>query len=608
MTSTRISLLGSPSIARDPGPPDQPKGNKAWGLLTYLLLSHGPHTRTHLAELLFSNAEDPLGALRWNLSRLRKALGLPQSLRGNDLQLGLSPDSVVDVHILTTGTWTEAVRVRGLGRDLLEGVSFSSDPVFDTWLMLERLRVRSVERSVLREAAAACIGTGRLETAADFASRALAIDPFDEGSHEMLIRALAASGANDKAQEALLRCTRVFREELQCEPGAAVQAAVDEGRRITRISVSGSAAARAQLDLGRSAVRAGAIDTGIENLRAAVGAAEEGDDKPLLAQALLALAHALIHSVRGRDGEASTLLHRALHLADLHEMRSLSAECLRELGYIEMLIGGYDRALISLRRALDVGDADALDVRAWTLAYQAVCYSDTGRYDRALECLEECLSTQDDSAIENARAYAFCLLGRIQMLRRQLPEARAALESSVSLATRCGWLGLLPWPQALLAEVDLLLGAPATEVRVRLEHALSLAQQIGDPCWEGAAMHGLGLVEAASGTFDAAATRLGTASAVCARFPDSYIWMKAYILDALCDLTTRNSPSDSTRWISDLQNLAASTGMTEFLARAYAYSARNGDSYALSAAHLIAKGVDNPALHSHLDSIPSASR
>jgi tetratricopeptide (TPR) repeat protein len=534
---------------------------------------------------------------------LRKALGLPQSLRGNDLKLDLSPDTVVDVYVLTTGTWTEAVRVRGLGRDLLEGVAFSSEPVFDTWLMLQRLRIRSVERSVLREAAAACIGTGRLETAADFASRAVAIDPFDEGSHELLIRALAASGANDKAQEALLRCTRVFREELQREPGAAVQGAVDEGRRIAHVSVSGSAAARAQLDLGRSAVRAGAIDTGIENLRAAVGAAEEGADEPLLAQALLALAYALIHSVRGRDGEASTLLHRALHLSELHEMRSLSAECLRELGYIEMLVGGYDRALTSLRRALDVVEADAVDVRAWTLAYQAICYSDTGRYGQALECLEECLSTEGDSAIENARAYAFCLLGRIQMLRRQLPEARVSLESSISLATRRGWLGLLPWPQALLAEVDLLLGTPAAEVRVRLEHALSMAQQIGDPCWEGAAMHGLGLVEAASGTCDAAATRLGTASAVCARFPDSYIWMKAYILDALCDLTTRNSPSDSTGWISDLQHLAASTGMTEFLARAYAYSARNGDSYASSAAHLIAKGVDNPALHSHLESM-----
>lgn len=230
MRGIRISLLGAPGIVRDTAPADQPKGNKVWGLLTYLLLSSGPHTRAHLAELLFSNADDPLGAVRWNLSQIRSALDAPQCLRGNDLQPEISPDTLVDVRVLTTGTWMEAVRVRGLGCDLLEGIAFSREPVFETWLMLERSRVRNVQCSILREAASACLGTGRPTMAADFASRAVALDPYDEGSHEMLIRALAAAGSGDKAKEALRRCARIFREELQREPGAAVKAAV-EGER-----------------------------------------------------------------------------------------------------------------------------------------------------------------------------------------------------------------------------------------------------------------------------------------------------------------------------------------------------------------------------------------
>lgn len=595
----RVTLLGAPRVERNDTATPQPKGKKAWGLLAYLLLAEGPHTRSHLAELLFVNAEDPLGALRWNLSQLRRLLGVSESLRGSHLDLERAPGTVVDLDVLTRGAWTEAVRLRGLGCDLLEGMSFASAPTFETWLTLERARIRKASHSVLREAAAACLGSGRLDSAADFAARAIALDPFDEASHEMLIRAYAAAGLDDKANDALGRCTWTFREELGLEPGAAVRNAVSRDQAAPAVAVRGAAAARAQLDLGRSAIKAGAIQTGIDSLRTAVDAAEDSGDEPLLAASLLALAYALIHSVRGRDGEASSLLHRALGLADANDISALAAECLRELGYIEMLVGSYDRALSLLQRSL-AAQAEGASADAWTLAYEAVCYSDTGRYNEALDRLDRCLSLDENLEATPQKAYALCLVGRIQMLRGELADARASLEASVSTAATLGWTGLLPWPEALLAEVDLLAGVPAEEARERLEHALSLAQHIGDPCWEGAALHGLSLVEAASGATDAASARLELAAVVCVRFPDSYIWMRAYILDALCDLASRIGSPTADRWISDLQNLAAQTGMNEFLARSYVYRARCGDADAGSTARLIAREVDNPSLLSLL--------
>lgn len=599
MSNLSISLLGVPLVERDGATSPQPKGKKVWALLSYLLLSDVAHTRNHLAELLFAGAEDPLGSLRWNLSQLRKILQLPQSLRGARLDLRADLDGVVDIDVLMTGTWTEAVRVRGLGCDLLEGMTFPSDPTFETWLMLERSRVRNVSRSVLREAAAASLGSGTPDMAADFAARAIALDPFDEGSHELLIRAFASAGLHEKATAALALCTRMFREELQIEPSAAVKSAVSEGRSQLQPAVTGAAAARAQLDLGRSAIKAGATATGIDSLRAAAGAAEDSGDQRLLAESLLALGHALIHSVRGRDGEASSLLHRGLSIAESEGMRSLVSECLRELGYVEMLVGSYDRALASLERALDLEGEDGSGT-AWTLAYQAICYSDTGRYAQAIDRLQQCLSMEEQKDTASQQAYALCLLGRIHMLRGELTEARTNLDRSISTASKCGWTGLLPWPQALLAEVDILEGASLDEARVRLEHALSLAQQIGDPCWEGAALHGLGLVEAASGALEAATERLQQASTVCVRFPDSYIWMRAYILDALCDLATQTRPTAADEWINDLQNLAAQTGMNDLLARSYLYRSRTGDVKAGSTARLIAREVDNPALLSLL--------
>lgn len=590
-----MCLLGPPRIELSDSIPEKPRGKKLWGLLTYLTLSDGPHSRSHLAELLFGNADDPLGALRWNLAQLRKMLALPDSLRGSQIALSLGPHAVIDVMVLTSGTWTEAARLRGLGSELLEGMTFRSEPEFETWLMLEREHIRSVAQSVLREAASASLGTGRPQVATDFAARAIALDPFDEGSHELLIRGLAAAGAPDKANEALERCRRTFVEQLGIEPGDAVRKAIAVEHPPSR-AVTGSVAARAQLDLGRAAIRAGAIDTGLESLRSAVAAAEQADDQPLLSESLLALAYALIHSVRGRDGEATTLLHRALDLATRNDLAAIAAECLRELGYVEMLIGSYDRALASLDQALAIPDLDEVG-RSWTLAYQAICFSDTGRYGPAIECLAKCLSTPDSPEMANARAYALCLLGRIQLLRGELSAARSTLERCISVATGCGWTVLLPWPQALLAEVELLDGGEADEVRAQLEHALSLAQQIGDPCWEGAALHGLGLVAAASGAVEEAAERLQQASTVCTRYPDTYIWMRAYVLDALCDVATQQGLMPE-KWIDDLQHLAARTGMNELLARAYLYRERAGDEAAAPAARLIARDVDNPALSS----------
>lgn len=599
MNNLSVSLLGVPGVTRGGVASLHPKGKKVWALLSYLLLSDGPQTRNHLAELLFASADDPLGSLRWNLSQLRKMLQLSHSLRGSHLDLRAELDGVLDVDVLTKGTWTEAVRVRGLGCDLLEGMSFPSDPVFETWLTLERSRVRNVSRSVLREAAAASLGNGHPDIAADFAARAIALDPFDEPSHEMLIRAFASAGLHDKAAAALARCTRMLREELQVEPSAALKSAVAEERSRNPLTVTGAAAARAQMDLGRSAIKAGAIESGMDSFRTAVGAAEAAGDPQLLAESLFWLGHALIHSVRGRDGEASALLHRALSMAEANGMRSLVPDCLRELGYIEMLVGSYDRALVSLKRALDLVGEDGSET-AWTLAYQGLCYSDMGRYGQAMDCLHRCLSMEGESETASQKAYALCLLGRIHMLRGEFTEARVNLDRSISAATKCGWMGLTPWPQALLAEVDLLEGGHLDEARVRLEHALSVAQQIGDPCWEGAALHGLGLVEAASGAHEMATERLQRASTVCVRFPDSYIWMRAYILDALCDLATQAGMPAADNWINDLQNLAAQTGMNEFLARSYLYRSRRGDVNAGLTARLIAREVDNPALLSLL--------
>ena len=77
--SLAIHLLGHPTVEID-GERVEPRGRKVWGLLAYLASSRSVVTREHVASLLFADADDPLGALRWNLAELRKLLKAPDAL------------------------------------------------------------------------------------------------------------------------------------------------------------------------------------------------------------------------------------------------------------------------------------------------------------------------------------------------------------------------------------------------------------------------------------------------------------------------------------------------------------------------------------------------
>src|SRR5450432_3239386 len=98
--SLTIRLLGSPRIEQDGEQVVGPRGNKTWALLAYLLLSRQPPSRRKLAELLFSEADDPLGALRWSLAQLRQALRQPNALRGDPVDLALEPGIEIDLRRL----------------------------------------------------------------------------------------------------------------------------------------------------------------------------------------------------------------------------------------------------------------------------------------------------------------------------------------------------------------------------------------------------------------------------------------------------------------------------------------------------------------------------
>jgi tetratricopeptide (TPR) repeat protein len=114
--------------------------------------------------------------------------------------------------------------------------------------------------------------------------------------------------------------------------------------------VPGRAGVVAQLQAGEAAIGAGVLDAGLQCLRRAIVDADDIGDTTLRARARLALGGALVHAARGRDEEGAAALHEALALGQ-QEAPPLAAAACRELGYVELLRGSYERALAWMDRA-----------------------------------------------------------------------------------------------------------------------------------------------------------------------------------------------------------------------------------------------------------------
>lgn len=568
-----LHLLGPPRIVRDGVPLAGPRGHKAWVLLAYLLDARVPAGREHVAALFFPEAEDPLGALRWNLSELHRLLG-PGTWERGKLTLQLPGGSFVDVQVIGAGPRAEALQVPGLGRDYLEGIHLDAAPALAAWLDSERRRYGALGEAILREECLSLLAQGVPRRATELASRLVTMNPLDEAHHTLLVRSLATAGDGIAAARQVAACRKLFRRELGIEPSPALDAAANTStaHAVARPAM-GAAAVRAQIEAGEAAVRAGAADAGIECLRRAVVDADKlGERHPLRASALLALGSALVHAVRGYDEEGAVALHRALGIAE-PDGTPLAADVCRELGYVDFLRGRYERATSWLQRALAHAAPESRQHCA-ILALQGSVYSDVGRHDEARFTLEAAVARAGACGEDRQFAYAQAMLGRVHLLAGDLDRAVAALDAAIAMAGR-GWTAFLPWPQSLRAEVDLQRGEIAA-AEAAFDGAFALGCQFGDPCWEGVAGRGRARVAAARGHPDAAVDLLKDALGRAGRVPDAYLWGKAYVLDALCGLCTEHRPADLMPYVAQLQRIASRCGMREMLVRAHLHAAAGG--------------------------------
>lgn len=597
--SLAIRLLGRPELARDGRPAAPPRGTKSWGVLAYLILSAHRPSRRELAGLLFPDADDPLGALRWSLAELRRTLGEPGSLRGDPPALHLPAGTEVDVHLLTSGRRVEPSSLGSLSGELLEGLSFSSSPAFDSWLLVERRHLAGAAEALLHETALTELAMGRADAAVGWASEVVALNPLDEGHHELLVRSLALSGDRRGAIAQADRCAELLGRELGVAPSAAVRrAAYESNHALAGPLTRGRAAALVQLEAGEAAAAAGAVDSALERLRRASAEAARLGDHGLRARALVALGTTLVHAVRGRDEEGAAVLHQAITVAERAGDRGAGVAARRELGYIDVQAGRRERAEVwlSAADAMASGDEELAALRG----VQGMNHSDMASYASARERLGESVERAERGGHRRQAAWSLSLLGRLHLLRGDDAAAVAALDRSLDHVDAEHWLAFRPWPETLRAEVDARAGDLAGAT-LRLEHAFALACQMDDPCWEGASARGIGVLEARRGRSESGLKWLEEALARCTRVPDRYEWAHGYVLEAYAAEAVRAGDESARGLVERLLALAARTGMHELVVRAQIHLGRLGEPGALASARLLARDVDNPLLDELLD-------
>ncbi|ACG77490.1 adenylate/guanylate cyclase/hydrolase, alpha/beta fold family protein [Phenylobacterium zucineum HLK1] len=203
-----LQLLGPLTVRRDGAAELLPASRKTRALLAYLTISGKPERRERLCELFWDVPDDPRGALRWSLSKLRPVVDSGDEVRlladREWVEIRL-PDEAVDWRRLKSLAQrgvarapTEALQAAAGGGELLEGLELPRCERFRAWSVAHREDVVRWRGQVLREL------TGRAlppETAIAHARAWVELDGDSPEPWRRLVGLLESAGRTRDADE-----------------------------------------------------------------------------------------------------------------------------------------------------------------------------------------------------------------------------------------------------------------------------------------------------------------------------------------------------------------------------------------------------------------------
>jgi len=198
-----------------------PRSKKTRALLAYLAVTARPHRRDRLCALFWDVTDDPRGALRWSLSRLRQVLSTDvERIQADRSEVTLSPaglrvDACELAHAAQQGfggmATAELERLVPLYRgEFLEGLELPDFLDFMAWCIAERERLRRAHCELLSEL------VGRMGDspvrALPFARQRAQADVFNLAAQVDLLRLLLALGQLEEAQRRFDHADRLLRQ------------------------------------------------------------------------------------------------------------------------------------------------------------------------------------------------------------------------------------------------------------------------------------------------------------------------------------------------------------------------------------------------------------
>ncbi|HEY5756856.1 MAG TPA: AAA family ATPase [Steroidobacter sp.] len=222
----RILLLGELSLIHDGRTAELPASKKTRALLGYLIAIGRPQSRERLCELFWSEGtDDPRGALRWSLTKLRPSLNESGALRliGDRNHVAFEACGA-DLDIVTvrrlmgsdvTAAPLDALKTSAAALcsgEFLSGLDLPNCYQYQAWCLAEREGLNALRLSLLSTLVERLRDQPR--EALLHALALVAADPLSIPGHCAVIRTLHCLGRHNDAHEHCEQASRVIEKDI----------------------------------------------------------------------------------------------------------------------------------------------------------------------------------------------------------------------------------------------------------------------------------------------------------------------------------------------------------------------------------------------------------
>jgi len=225
-----LNFLDQTRILRDGAAVELPPSRKTRALLAYLAVTGRAHRRDRLCSLLWDLPDDPRGALRWSLSKLRRLVDEPSAARivADRETVRFDPKGAhIDVQDLrrraaggleSSTTEDLASLAKAFGGNFLAGLNLQDSHEFHAWCIAERAELHALQVRVLRTLVERL--RSQPEAALPHARSLVQLEAHDEDAWATLVHLLAEVGRRREAEDQCALGRQVLKEAGVVPAGA----------------------------------------------------------------------------------------------------------------------------------------------------------------------------------------------------------------------------------------------------------------------------------------------------------------------------------------------------------------------------------------------------